>query len=210
MHRDNTRAQRPAGADGRAVRAAASRLPPRTAPGAREHPRRRGAGRAARAGTRAAGCDDGVGRKEERVAVVRGDRAGGALRGRMSGGVRELAVGDGLAVRHSAQCASNGALKRARSIEVEIDPLEADALAGEVPLKHVDETFRNRRSPVTDASPFSRYRRSQREAGVNPTRVGGGGPRSRPVGTWPRELVPDEACPFEPELALAPALRRVG
>ena len=47
-------------------------------------------------------------------------------------------------------------LERGPPLDLDRHVVEADTVAGEVPLQPVDELFRNRRGPVTDSRPFPR------------------------------------------------------
>src|ERR1051326_995794 len=152
---------------------------------------------------------DAMAGQRERRPVVRAERPGGALRVRIAGVASQLPVRDDLAVRHRAERVGDRALERRQAFEVELERVERRPLAGEVPLEGVDESTHNRHVRVTDTSASSRYRRPQREAGLNPTRVGVW-PPTRLFWTQAWQLVPDETRSFEPELAFAPPFRRVG
>jgi hypothetical protein len=78
----------------------------------------------------------------------------------MTGRAGEVTVGDDLAVRDRAQRSRNGSLEGRRSIQVDLDVVESDALAGEVALEPVDEPAHIRRGPLTHVSASRRYRRS--------------------------------------------------
>src|SRR5881397_3749700 len=111
-------------------------------------------------------------RQDQRIPVLRAEGARRALSVRVPGRASQLAVGDDLAVRHLAKGPRDRVLEGAQPVEIELDVVERDTVAREVVLQPVDESTHIRGGPVTDRSGLGRYRRPQREAGVNPTRVG--------------------------------------
>src|SRR5215211_2919020 len=76
-----------------------------------------------------------VARNDEREAVARAERAGRALRVRMSRQCSQLSVRDALAVRNLPQRLCNRPLERRRPREIELDVREVDPLPAEVPLQ---------------------------------------------------------------------------
>ena len=76
---------------------------------------------------------------DEREAVAGAERARGALGVRMPGQRGELAVGDRLAVGHLPQDLGDGDLELRAPGEVDLDVLERDALAGEIPAHAIGQ-----------------------------------------------------------------------
>src|SRR5688500_7164541 len=86
--------------------------------------------------------DHAVARNDEREAVARTERAGRALRIRMSRQRSQLSVRDALAVRNLPQRLRNRSLERRRPREIELDVREVDPLPVEVPLQRPRERVR--------------------------------------------------------------------
>ena len=140
-------------------------------------------------------------RHDEREAVARAERAGGALRPRMAGEPREVAS------RTRPLRSAHVAARRGRPAGKASSPrgrprrrAKSTRLAREVGAEPVDEPFHFRRGPFTDTRPFRRYRRPRGRWVFHPT-LGGGYSRARArtrACTWrrlcrrTRELVPDE------------------
>src|SRR4051794_14463124 len=83
-------------------------------------------------GAEAAGGDDPVAGDDQRQAVVRAERARGALGVRVPGERGELAVRDGLAVGNAAEGLGDRELERRAPVEVDLEVVEGDLLAAEV------------------------------------------------------------------------------
>ena len=118
-------------------------------------------------------------REDQRQPVLRAERPARARRLRPAGERGELAVADGLAVRHAPQRLRDRPLQRRAPLEVDLDVVERDALAGEVrlendmpggqPLRDCPDAPRAR-SSAARARPGARRRRATAPPRPSPRR----------------------------------------
>ena len=90
-------------------------------------------------------------RHDEWKAVVRAERAGGALCARPPREARKLGIRDDLAVRHSSKRREHVSLEGRPTVGVDLDLRELDSLACEVRAHVVNQAAHIRRRFVTDA-----------------------------------------------------------
>ena len=87
---------------------------------------------------------------DERKTVAGAERPDGALGSRISGELRQLAVGDDLAVGDRTERAHDVELKRRPPVGVDLDLLKVDLIPVEIRAQLVDELFRFCSGPATD------------------------------------------------------------
>jgi hypothetical protein len=85
--------------------------------------------------------NDAVARDEDSEVVLSAECSGGAGRAWAAGEGRELAVRDDLATPDVAERTCELATERRQFTQIELDVLEADLAAGEVPAQPRDQTW---------------------------------------------------------------------
>ena len=122
----------------------------------------------------AAGGDDAMARHDDREPVRGAERAGGALRVRVAGERRELAVGHDLAARNARRRSAERELERRRAVEVELD-------VGEVVLRAPDEVRAQPLDELRCETVTVQRSRYARVGGGSPLPGGGTDASARPL-----------------------------